>query len=661
MKRKRLRLLLAAGTTLLLALGGMFAFGIPADATTLPYPSTVFQDWNNAFLVQNGSGSYGSYGTAGTYYTDQLLSIGNQRAGTWIAGYDIAAAEDDYERTHSPADWTLVNNLVTTFLNDDGTDWTSYDTWNDDIAWMTNATLRGYQITGNTAWLNVAETQWNNAYNRGWDSAGGGGIWEDMTPEYSKCVLSNAPYVFNGVELYRITGDGSYLTKAEQIYSWVKNTLVDSSGQVNECLAFPNGPNGGGTFVQTSDNAYNAGLLIEAADSLYRATGNSGYAADAEHTASYFMTAHPIVSDGGGRGTTDQYWLFKGIADLCTDTNTCANYTSYMYSNAAQAWSERDSLGLTWNNWTQPTTETNPDAYEMESMVGLFEDLPTFPASPFSGTYEIKDNVSGMSIGVQGDSGANSAPIVQNNDTGDNGASWSFVPESNGYYEIKNVLTGQLLNVNAQSGAPGGTIVQWPAGGIAAGNDQWLPVQNANGSWSFYNRNSGLALDDPGYSTAGGTQYDQWSPTNNSNQQFTLVSRSGGAGPGVGPGPVKSGIGGKCLDDLAGSAADGTGVDLWDCNGTPAQNWTANADGTLQINGKCLDAYADGTGNGTLLDLWDCNGGGNQVWLPFNGGYANPASGRCIDDPNSSTTNGTQLELWDCNGGSNQIWSQPGH
>jgi predicted alpha-1,6-mannanase (GH76 family) len=660
MKRKRLRSLLAVGTTLLIALAGLFAFaGTPADAATLPYPSTVFQDWNNAFLVQNGGGSYGSYGTAGTYYTDELLSKGNQRAGTWIAGYDIAAAEDDYERTHSPADWTLVNNLVTTFLNDDGTNWASYDTWNDDLGWMTNATLRGYEITGNASWLNIAETQWNDTYNRGWDNAGGGGIWENMTPEYSKCVLSDAPAVFNAIELYRITGDGSYLTKAIQIYKWTKDTLVDSSGQVNECLAFPNGPNGSGDFVQVSDNAYNAGLFIEAGDAIYRATGDSGYAADAQRTASYFMNAHPIVSNGGGRGTTDQYWLFKGIDDLCTDLGTCASYESYMYNNAAQAWSERDSLGLTWNNWSQPTTETNPDAYEMESMVGLFEDLPTTAGSPFSGNYEIKNNASGQSIGIQGDSSANAAPVVQNPDTGDSGASWTFVPESNGYYEIKNALTGQLLNVNAQSGAPGALIVQWPAGGIGAGNDQWLPVQNADGSWSFYNRNSGLALDDTGVSTAAGTQYDQWNPNNNPNQKFTLTSRNGGAAPAFGPGPVKSGIGGKCLDDLAGSAADGTKVDLYDCNGTPAQNWTANADGTLTVNGKCLDAYAAGTGNGTLLDLWDCNGGANQVWLPFNGGYANPASGRCLDDPGSTTTNGTQLEIWDCNGGSNQTWSLP--
>jgi predicted alpha-1,6-mannanase (GH76 family) len=659
MKRKRLRYFLAAGTTLLLALAGMFAFSkSPANAATLPSPDTVFQDWNNAFLVQNGSGSYGSDGTAGTYYTDQLKSIGDQRAGTWIAGLDIAVAEDDYQRTHSAADWTLVNNLVTTFLADDGTTWTSWDGWNDDIGWMTNATLRGYQITGNSSWLNVAETQWNDAYNRGWTADGGGGIWENDT-DYSKCALSNDPFVWEGVSLYQITGDGSYLTKAEQIYQWVKNTLVESSGQVNGCIAFPNGASGG-TTLQGSDNAYDAGGFIEAADSLYRATSNSGYAADAELTADHFLNNVPIVANNQEAGSSYQYWLFKGMSDYCTDAGNCAKYDGYMLSNAAQAWSERNSLGVTWNDWTNPTNDPNPDAFEMNGMVGLFEDLPTTAASPFSGNYEIKNSASGLSLGIQGDSTANSAPVVQNTDTGDTGASWTFVPESNGYYEIKNALSGQLLNVSAASGAPGGLIVQWPAGALVPGNDQWLPVQNSDGTWSFYNRYSQFALDDPAGTTTAGTQYEQWTPNNSANQEFTLTSRSTGTGPAVGPGAVTSGIAGKCLDLNGGGTADGTAVQLWDCNGTGAQQWTSLSDGTLQDSGKCLDATGQGTANGTLLQIWDCNGGGNQVWKPYDGGYVNPVSGRCIDDPHSSTTNGTQLELWDCNGGSNQTWSLPG-
>jgi lysophospholipase L1-like esterase len=130
--------------------------------------------------------------------------------------------------------------------------------------------------------------------------------------------------------------------------------------------------------------------------------------------------------------------------------------------------------------------------------------------------------------------------------------------------------------------------------------------------------------------------------------------------PGSAPsGQVRSGITGKCLDVHGGSSANGTPADIWTCNGSAGQTWSAPSDGTLRALGKCLDATARGTANGTKIELWDCNGGTNQQWQAVNGGYRNPASGRCLDDPNLSTADGTQLVLWDCNGGANQKWTTP--
>jgi Glycosyl hydrolase family 59/Ricin-type beta-trefoil lectin domain len=143
--------------------------------------------------------------------------------------------------------------------------------------------------------------------------------------------------------------------------------------------------------------------------------------------------------------------------------------------------------------------------------------------------------------------------------------------------------------------------------------------------------------------------------------QFDNLNITPGTGSASLPsGPVTSGITGKCLDDNADNATDGTKADLWDCNNSAAQQWTV-ANGELQVNGKCLDIVGAGsTAAGTLVDIWDCNGGSNQQWTPgANGSLVNPASGLCLDDPNSSTTNGTQLDIWTCNGGANQKWTLP--
>jgi hypothetical protein len=136
-----------------------------------------------------------------------------------------------------------------------------------------------------------------------------------------------------------------------------------------------------------------------------------------------------------------------------------------------------------------------------------------------------------------------------------------------------------------------------------------------------------------------------------------------GLGPGTGggaTGPITSGLSSsKCVDDSGLSTANGTKIQLWDCNGGANQQWTVESDGTLRVYGKCMDITGANYSNGTNIELWDCNGGANQQWQAQNGTLVNPASGKCLDDPGSNTANGTQLDLWTCNGGTNQQWHLP--
>ncbi|MGE7433894.1 ricin-type beta-trefoil lectin domain protein [Kitasatospora sp. NPDC001175] len=156
---------------------------------------------------------------------------------------------------------------------------------------------------------------------------------------------------------------------------------------------------------------------------------------------------------------------------------------------------------------------------------------------------------------------------------------------------------------------------------------------------SFTNGQAGLGVTD--YRT---DQFDD----------FTLTPGT----PSTHTGPVTSALPGKCLDD-GNSTANGTAVQLWDCNGGAAQTWTWT-NGTLTLGGKCLDVTGGSTANGTLVELWDCNGGTNQQWTPQpDGALKSTQSGRCLDDPAYATTNGTRLEIWDCNGGTNQRWTLP--
>ncbi|WP_194921981.1 RICIN domain-containing protein [Catenulispora rubra] len=135
---------------------------------------------------------------------------------------------------------------------------------------------------------------------------------------------------------------------------------------------------------------------------------------------------------------------------------------------------------------------------------------------------------------------------------------------------------------------------------------------------------------------------------------------------GVHTGPITSGLAGKCVDDWANAGTDGTKVDLYDCNGTGAQQWTVASGGSLQVHGLCLDVTNGTAVRNTPVEIWTCSGGANQKWTPQADGTlrsgmqsASYPSGLCLDDPGANTTNGTPLIVWDCSGSRNQQWKLP--
>ncbi|MCO5973962.1 ricin-type beta-trefoil lectin domain protein [Actinoallomurus soli] len=138
---------------------------------------------------------------------------------------------------------------------------------------------------------------------------------------------------------------------------------------------------------------------------------------------------------------------------------------------------------------------------------------------------------------------------------------------------------------------------------------------------------------------------------------YVHVTTSGSSGGRTGQ---ITGYGGKCVDVAGANSANGTAVQLYDCNGTAAQQWTVGSDGTLRALGKCMDVTAAGTANGTQVQLYDCNGTGAQQWQQgANGSLVNPNSGRCLDATGPSSANGTRLQIWDCAGSDNQRWTLP--
>jgi chitosanase len=125
-------------------------------------------------------------------------------------------------------------------------------------------------------------------------------------------------------------------------------------------------------------------------------------------------------------------------------------------------------------------------------------------------------------------------------------------------------------------------------------------------------------------------------------------------------GPI-TGLGGKCIDVAGSSTANGAAIQLYDCNGTSAQQWTVgNADGSLRALGKCMDVTSASTANGAKIQLYDCNATGAQKWTVSGSTLINSGSGKCLDVTGSSAVNGTRLQIWTCANAANQTWTMPG-
>ncbi|WP_433792621.1 family 16 glycosylhydrolase [Actinoplanes sp. CA-252034] len=129
--------------------------------------------------------------------------------------------------------------------------------------------------------------------------------------------------------------------------------------------------------------------------------------------------------------------------------------------------------------------------------------------------------------------------------------------------------------------------------------------------------------------------------------------------PPAGGNALKSNFNGKCIDIPGGTATDGARLQMYDCNGTGAQQWTANSDGTMRALGKCMDPAGGALSNGTPIQLVTCNGNPVQRFtLSGAGDLVNVSANKCVDITGWNNANGAQLQLWDCGGTANQKWAR---
>jgi hypothetical protein len=138
----------------------------------------------------------------------------------------------------------------------------------------------------------------------------------------------------------------------------------------------------------------------------------------------------------------------------------------------------------------------------------------------FAGIFQLQNEASGLVLNNQG-SLTNGSAITQWTSVSSSNLDWTFIATSNGYFQVNSSKSGKDAVVQSASTAVGAKIIQWSFG--SSGDDQWKPVQNGDGSYTFFNLHSGLVIADPGSSTNRTTQMDQETANGGSNQKWNLL------------------------------------------------------------------------------------------------------------------------------------------
>jgi hypothetical protein len=292
-----------------------------AHAFTAADVNAAWGSWKNSFYYLKNNSTEG-------YFNKQLSDTDNPSS-FWRTAEMIEMIVDK-------GDSVMAGKACTGFavLNGNGSQGWPGNAYNDDLAWASIAHIRAYQLTGTVAYKTAAKAAFDTLYSRGWDTAGGGGMWWN-TSKNSKNSAAEFPASIAAYLLYQTLGDSSYLTKSQNLYNWGKNNLFDSStGKVKD------------STISTASYTYNQGTFGGAA--YFNGDSANGLLSFnyVKNTYGTAMQSFGANADAGGFNGICLRWMAKKGFN-----------TTYLQNVCNQAWGFRNSSGLTDQNWTRRSTD----------------------------------------------------------------------------------------------------------------------------------------------------------------------------------------------------------------------------------------------------------------------------------------------------------------
>ncbi|MFJ9211204.1 RICIN domain-containing protein [Streptomyces sp. NPDC102264] len=149
-----------------------------------------------------------------------------------------------------------------------------------------------------------------------------------------------------------------------------------------------------------------------------------------------------------------------------------------------------------------------------------------------TGWATISNKGNGKCVDARAAATGNGTAVQQYACNGSLAQNWSLTATSAGYVRAGNRnADSQVWDVTDVSAADAATIQLWTYSG--GNNQQWQPVEEADGAYHFVNRNSGKCLDVPSASTADSVQLQQYTCNGSAAQSFRVQAADPPSPPGT--------------------------------------------------------------------------------------------------------------------------------
>lgn len=291
--------------------------------------------------------------------------------------------------------------------------------------------------------------------------------------------------------------------------------------------------------------------------------------------------------------------------------------------------------------------------------------ITAFPTTSASGStwaaaggwFRLRNANSGKVMGVDGMSTADSANVVQYDDTGTADHLWQLIDGGGGNIRIRNANSAKILAVNNASTASGAQVQQFADNGTA--DHVWTLIDNGDGGVRVRNVNSGKVLAVSGMSTANSAAVVQFDDNGAADHVWQIIPN--------GQVRIQNKNSGKILAVHNASTADSAQIQQFADNGTVDHLWTfvQDAGGYWRIqnvnSGKVLGVDVMSTADSANVVQYTDNGSADHLWRLLPGGgpwlrVQNKNSGKVLGVAGMSTADSANVVQYTDNGSADHLW-----